>query len=207
MHRQISLRLKIILSIIALVVITGLSFAALYVLLPRTPATGQATQTSSTPKIENAAALLAAYEKSTDITGRGAASYTKRTTTSTNTSIFYFNKAKPYNTTLSSSTLVQYQAVDVKQTTNSKELVQTTTKFLQSLDLAIINTRSTTGTTATLFEGPTVICQTDDIHIASYLPVTYGLVCIDKALVDSTYQQYNTLINLAKADVSPDSIT
>lgn len=201
--------LKISSIVLALVAIIGITVGVLLIVSPRTP-----TDTTDTPKVENAEKLLDAYEKSTSIEDRGE-KYKKLSISTTdiatspnpsNVSIFYSNTSRPYEITLPSSTLVQYQLINVAQKINSEKFITSTEKFLQDLGVTKIDSQSVDDLTLTQFEGPTVVCQTDNRQMISEQPATYGLVCINKTEIDSIYKEVGELVGLASGDISSESI-
>lgn len=204
---KLTKRSKILLAIFTVVIIAALTVAGLklYDNQNKKTTTPSAVKTDTKPKIENAIKLIEAYKKTTDIKDRGSL-YSEIDTTPGNSAIYYSNSSRKYSTAVTATALVQYKLSDEKGTANTAGIISSTEAFLANLDVKKGTSATLDPVTRTLFDGPTVVCQTESWGKFNSQPATFGLSCIDVKQIDSIYKTIDSQLQLAKTDVNASNV-
>ncbi len=195
--------LKVIIIILLVILIAGTTVASLYILLPNQK-NASVSITSSQPKVANAQKLVEAYQASGDIKDRDSL-YKVLATNPTNTYVQYKNNNQSYGIIIAATQHIQYQRLDTTKT-NSANLASSTETFLDNLGISKTSEQNLGTFISKLFEGPTVICQTDDRQAVGQQPATYGLACIDKSAADLSYAHVDVLAKASKGALQTNKI-
>jgi hypothetical protein len=208
----------VLLSIAALVLVTGISAGT--ILLLRTfinPSKKAPIATSIQLKTVDAPdVLVKAYDNASPL-GDRSTTYTKRTltvptsisksvnyqntteasTSPTNTTILYQKDSSTYQTNIGLMDNTQYLRKDVSIQKNSAAIISATDSFLTSKGLIKAQTNTdVSGITYVTYDSSNVICQTSDFDATTKTAAAYGLACVLKSLVNDRYTLLNSLLAL-----------
>lgn len=194
---------SVVISIISLVVIAGISMAALTILLPKKTTPQGVVYTNNAPL---PADLIKSYKDSA-VSSIKAGGYIQQTDQYISPTMLYTPKGSSYAVRISPQDFIVYGRTDKTIAENSQALVLQAAQFLEQKGFIKATAVQLTGSSSTLFDSANVVCQLNAYNGSATVVASFNIGCETHQSITARTTAIDLLLALYKKSHSLPSPT